>query len=46
VEGTYPSDPSDIEAEYGRRRGDERFRGVVSAVFRLPWNLSAAPIVE
>jgi hypothetical protein len=42
----YPSDPADIEAEYGRARADERFRAVVSAVFRLPWQLTLAPIFE
>ena len=30
----YPSDPADIEAEFGRSRADERYRFVVSA--RLP----------
>jgi hypothetical protein len=42
----YPSDPFDIEAEYGRSRGDERFRAVLSAVFKLPWQLQLAPIFE
>src|SRR6185436_17780222 len=41
-----PSDPSNIEAEYGRSRADERFRAVVSGVFRLPWTLTVAPIFE
>jgi hypothetical protein len=42
----YPSDPSDIEAEFGRSRGDERFRAVVSGVFKLPWLMTLAPIFE
>lgn len=42
----YPSDSADIEAEYGRSRGDERYRAVVSGVFRLPAEFSVAPIVE
>lgn len=42
----YPSDPADIEAEWGRSRGDERWRIVVSGVFQLPWNLTLAPIYE
>jgi hypothetical protein len=42
----YPSDPADIEAEYGRGRGDERWRAVVSGVFRLPWTFTVAPIFE
>jgi hypothetical protein len=42
----YPSDPADIEAEYGRSRADERFRAVVSGVFKLPAEFSVAPIVE
>jgi hypothetical protein len=42
----YPNDPHNIEAEYGRARGDERFRVVLSGVFHLPWGLVAAPIYE
>lgn len=42
----YPNDPSDIEAEYGRSRADERFRFVASGVFRLPYNLTVAPIFD
>ncbi len=42
----YPSDPADIEAEYGRSRGDERWHVVLSGVFRLPWDLALAPIYE
>ena len=42
----YPSDPSNIEAEFGRGRGDERFRAVISAVFRLPAAFTVAPILE
>ncbi|MBX7187640.1 MAG: TonB-dependent receptor [Vicinamibacteria bacterium] len=42
----YPSDPSNIEGEYGRSRADERFRAVISAVFRLPAAFTVAPILE
>lgn len=42
----YPSDPADIEAEFGRSRADEPWRFVASAIFRLPWKLSLAPIYE
>lgn len=42
----YPSDPSNIENEYGRGRGDERWRIVMSGVFRLPWNITVAPVAE
>jgi hypothetical protein len=40
----YPSDPADIEAEWGRARSDERWRAVLSAVFRLPLNFTIAPV--
>lgn len=36
----YPSDPADIEAEYGRSRGAEDLRLVLSGVFRLPANFN------
>jgi len=42
----YPNDPADIEAEWGRSRGDERYRFVASAVFRLPWRFTVAPIFD
>lgn len=42
----YPSDPSDIEAEYGRSRADERYRIVLSSVIRAPWGITVAPIYE
>ena len=42
----YPSDPADIEAEYGRSRADERWRAIVSGVFRMPWGFTVAPIYE
>lgn len=42
----YPSDPADIEAEWGRSRADERYRFVASAVMRLPYNFTVAPIFE
>ncbi|HEY0554880.1 MAG TPA: TonB-dependent receptor, partial [Thermoanaerobaculia bacterium] len=42
----YPSDPSKIDAEYGRSRGDERYRFVLTGVIHLPWQLTLAPIYE
>ncbi len=42
----YPSDPADVEAEYGRSRADERVRVVLSGVFKLPFELTLAPIYE
>lgn len=42
----YPSDPANIEAEYGRSRSDERYRFVASGIFRLPFRFTVAPIVE
>jgi len=42
----YPSDPADIDGEYGRGRGDERWRAVVSGVFRLPYDITVAPVAE
>ncbi len=42
----YPNDPSNIEAEYSRSRSDERYRFVASGVFRLPYHLTIAPIVD
>lgn len=42
----YPNDPANIEAEYGRARGDERYRIVLSGVFHAPWGLTVAPIYE
>lgn len=42
----YPSDPADIDAEYGRSRADEPFRFVASAVLRLPYRFTLSPILE
>jgi len=42
----YPNDPADIEAEWGRSRADERYRIILSGVFRLPWQITLAPIYE
>ncbi|HSP17332.1 MAG TPA: TonB-dependent receptor [Thermoanaerobaculia bacterium] len=42
----YPNDPADMEAEYGRGRGDERYRIVLSGVFHLPLGFMLAPIYE
>lgn len=40
----YPSDPADLPNEWGRGRSAERMRFVLSGVFRLPWQLTVAPI--
>jgi hypothetical protein len=42
----YPNDPANIDAEYGRSRADERYRIVLSGVFRAPWDLTVAPVWE
>jgi hypothetical protein len=42
----YPDDPSNIEAEYGRSRNDERHRVILTAVFKVPFDLAVAPIYE
>ena len=42
----YPSDPADIEAEYGRSRADERWHAVISGIFQFPWSVTVAPIYE
>jgi hypothetical protein len=42
----YPSDPADIEGEWGRSRADERYRIILSGIFRLPWQITLAPIYE
>jgi hypothetical protein len=42
----YPNDPANIQAEYGRGRGSERYRVVVSGIFHAPWNITVAPIYE
>ncbi|OFV82911.1 MAG: hypothetical protein A2Y78_03970 [Acidobacteria bacterium RBG_13_68_16] len=42
----YPNDPADPEGEWGHGRGFERYRIVVSGVFRLPWDITIAPIAE
>ena len=36
----YPSDPADMEAEFGRSRGAEDIRVVLSGIFRLPLNFN------
>jgi len=41
-----PSDPADIGAEWGRSNTDERYRLVISGVFRLPRRWTVAPIYE
>jgi len=40
----YPNDPANMEGEWGRSRGDERYRFVASAVLRLPARFTVAPI--
>lgn len=42
----YPNDPSNIDAEWGRSRSDEAFRVVLTGIFRLPWQMTLAPIYE
>jgi outer membrane receptor protein involved in Fe transport len=42
----YASDPADIEGEWGRSRADERYRIILSGIFRLPWQITLAPIYE
>ncbi len=42
----YPSDPANIGAEYGRARGSERYRIVVSSIIHMPWTMTIAPIYE
>lgn len=42
----YPSDPANMDAEYGRARSSEKFRLVVSGVFRLPLGFSLAGTYE
>ena len=41
-----PSDSGHVEAEWGRSQTDERYRLVLSGVFRLPWTLSLAGSFE
>ena len=42
----YPNDPANLESEYGRARGTERYRIVLSGVFHAPWEVTVAPIYE
>jgi hypothetical protein len=42
----YPSDPADIEGEWGRSRADEEWRVVLSGVFRLPAGFTVAPVYQ
>ena len=42
----YPSDPANIEAEWGRARADEHVRFTASAVLKLPARFAVAPIFE
>ncbi len=42
----YPDDPANIEAEWGRARSWEKYRLVVSGVFRLPWTVTVGPYYE
>ncbi len=43
---TYPNDPQNIEGDYGRSRADERYRVVLSGIFKAPWDVTIAPIWE
>ena len=42
----YPSDPANMNAEYGRARSYERMRFVLSGIARLPWQIAVAPVFE
>lgn len=42
----YPNDPANIDAEWGRSRADEELRVVVSGVFRVPYDITIAPVWE
>lgn len=42
----YPNDPANMEAEYGRARGAERYHIVLSGIIHAPWGLTVAPIYE
>ncbi|MGZ4809815.1 MAG: TonB-dependent receptor [Thermoanaerobaculia bacterium] len=42
----YPNDPANMAGEYGRARGAERYRIVLSGVFRIPFGMTFAPIYE
>jgi hypothetical protein len=42
----YPNDPADMDAEWGHGRSHERYRVVLSGVFRMPWDFTIAPIYE
>lgn len=42
----YPNDPANIGAEYGRARGDEHYRLVVSSILHAPYGFVVAPIWE
>jgi len=42
----YPNDPAALESEYGRARGDERYRVVLSGIFHAPWDVAVSPIFE
>jgi Carboxypeptidase regulatory-like domain/TonB dependent receptor-like, beta-barrel len=42
----YPNDPTNLDAEYGRSRADERYHLVLTGVFHLPWELTLSPIYE
>lgn len=42
----YPNDPTNIEGEYGYSRSHERYRFVMTGIFRFPWDVVVAPIYE
>jgi hypothetical protein len=42
----YPNDPANLAAEWGRSRSDERHRLVITAIFHLPYDFMASPVLE
>jgi hypothetical protein len=42
----YPNDPANMEQEYGRARGTERYRFVLSSILHAPWGMTVSPILE
>lgn len=43
--GTFPSNPSDIEADYGRASSDVRHRVMAGGNIRAPWGISIGPML-
>jgi hypothetical protein len=42
----YPNNPANLEEDFGRSRADERYRVVLSGIFRAPWDVTIAPVWE